>query len=83
LKIFTTFSNFKNSVNDYIQTCEDLNRKPQKTYKGSFNLRIDPKNLILEPAPSIFSNPKLINKVSNSSKVNVFEIGFLKNLSNL
>ncbi|VVM26893.1 hypothetical protein BSPWISOXPB_5574 [uncultured Gammaproteobacteria bacterium] len=35
-------SNFKNSVNDYIQTCEDLNRKPQKTYKGSFNLRIDP-----------------------------------------
>jgi hypothetical protein len=28
------------------------------------------------------TNPKLINKVSNSSKVNVFEIGFLKNLSN-
>ena len=35
-------SNFRNSVNDYIQTCEDLNRTPQKTYKGSFNLRIDP-----------------------------------------
>jgi hypothetical protein len=36
----------------YIQTCEDLNRKPQKTYKGSFNLRIDPqlhKNMPILP----------------------------------
>ena len=35
--------NFKNSVDDYIKTCKQLGRNPQKTYKGSFNLRIDTK----------------------------------------
>lgn len=34
--------NFQNSVNEYIQTCKELNREPQKTYKGVFNVRIDP-----------------------------------------
>lgn len=32
---------FKNSVDDYIKTCKEIGRNPQKTYKGSFNLRID------------------------------------------
>ncbi|MEA3522793.1 MAG: type II toxin-antitoxin system HicB family antitoxin [Campylobacterota bacterium] len=34
--------NFKNSVDEYIQTCKKLNREPQRTYKGVFNVRIDP-----------------------------------------
>ncbi len=34
--------NFKNTVDEYIQTCKTLNREPQKTYKGVFNVRIDP-----------------------------------------
>lgn len=32
---------FQNSVDDYLITCKRLNKTPQKTYKGSFNLRID------------------------------------------
>ncbi len=35
-------ANFKHSVDDYIDTCSALNRVPQKTYKGVFNVRIDP-----------------------------------------
>ncbi|MDC9727635.1 MAG: type II toxin-antitoxin system HicB family antitoxin [Candidatus Thioglobus sp.] len=35
-------SNFKHSVDEYIETCTALNRDPQKTYKGVFNVRIDP-----------------------------------------
>jgi len=35
-------SNFKQSVDDYISTCAKLGRAPQKTYKGVFNVRIDP-----------------------------------------
>lgn len=35
--------NFENAVNEYLQTCKDLGRKPQKTYKGVFNVRIEPK----------------------------------------
>ena len=36
-------SNFHNAVDEYIQTCKELGREPQKTYKGVFNVRIDPK----------------------------------------
>ncbi len=31
---------FKTAVDDYIETCKQLGRKPQKPYKGSFNVRI-------------------------------------------
>ncbi len=34
--------NFHNAVNEYVQTCKELGREPQKTYKGVFNVRIDP-----------------------------------------
>jgi len=34
--------NFQNSVNEYIKTCKELKREPQKTYKGVFNIRIEP-----------------------------------------
>ena len=35
--------NFQKAVNEYIQTCKELERKPQKIYKGISNVRIDPK----------------------------------------
>lgn len=31
---------FKDAVEDYLQTCEELNREPQKPYSGTFNVRI-------------------------------------------
>ena len=31
---------FKEAVDDYLKTCEELGRHPDKTYKGSFNIRI-------------------------------------------
>ncbi len=36
-------NNFKNAVDEYIATCRALNREPQKSYKGVFNVRIEPK----------------------------------------
>jgi len=36
-------NNFHNAVDEYILTCKELGREPQKTYKGVFNVRIDPK----------------------------------------
>ncbi|MDF1883980.1 type II toxin-antitoxin system HicB family antitoxin [Sulfurimonas sp. SAG-AH-194-C21] len=35
-------SNFQNAVDEYIKTCEELQREPQKTYKGVFNVRVEP-----------------------------------------
>lgn len=34
--------NFQNAVDEWIETCQALNREPQKTYKGVFNVRIEP-----------------------------------------
>ena len=31
---------FKEAVEDYLETCRSLNKTPDKTYKGSFNVRI-------------------------------------------
>jgi predicted HicB family RNase H-like nuclease len=31
---------FHESVEDYLVTCEELGKEPNKTYKGSFNVRI-------------------------------------------
>lgn len=33
---------FQEAVDDYLQTCEELGKKPDKTFKGSFNVRISP-----------------------------------------
>ena len=31
---------FKEAIEDYLETCKNLNKAPDKTYKGSFNVRI-------------------------------------------
>ena len=31
---------FKDAIEDYLETCKSLNKTPDKTYKGSFNVRI-------------------------------------------
>ena len=35
-------SAFEEAVDDYLETCEKLGRKPQKTYSGKMMLRISP-----------------------------------------
>ena len=31
---------FEEAVDDYLETCSELGKKPEKTYKGSFNVRV-------------------------------------------
>ena len=33
-------TSFKDAVNDYIDTCKQLNKMPDKPYKGNFNVRV-------------------------------------------
>jgi predicted HicB family RNase H-like nuclease len=33
---------FHEAVDDYLELCKTAGEKPQKSYKGSFNVRIDP-----------------------------------------
>ena len=32
--------NFNEAVEDYLETCKEIGKSPDKTYKGSFNVRI-------------------------------------------
>lgn len=31
---------FHEAVDDYLETCKEMGREPQKSYKGSFNVRV-------------------------------------------
>lgn len=33
---------FRMAVDDYLEMCKETNKEPQKPFKGSFNIRIDP-----------------------------------------
>lgn len=33
---------FKQAVDDYLELCKQANKRPQKSYRGSFNIRISP-----------------------------------------
>ena len=33
---------FHESVDDYLELCQELNKEPQKPYKGVFNVRVSP-----------------------------------------
>ena len=33
---------FRESVDDYLDTCKEIGKEPDKTYRGSFNIRITP-----------------------------------------
>jgi len=35
-------NNFHNAVDEYLFTCKEIGREPLKTYKGVFNVRIEP-----------------------------------------
>lgn len=33
---------FKDAVDDYLETCAQLKKEPNKTFKGTFNVRLNP-----------------------------------------
>lgn len=35
--------NFQEAVEDYLETCKTLGKEPNRTYRGSFNIRLSPK----------------------------------------
>jgi len=35
-------NNFQEAVNEYLEICSRMGKEPEKTYKGTFNVRISP-----------------------------------------
>jgi len=63
-------SNFKNCVDEYLETCKQLQREPQKAYKGVFNIRINPqlhKKIYKEALKNGISLNAFINKALDNS----------------
>ena len=40
--IATLREDFENAVDEYLEICSQLGKEPEKTYKGTFNVRITP-----------------------------------------
>ena len=40
--VHTLQKDFITAIEEYIKTCTELGKEPEKTYKGSFNVRIEP-----------------------------------------
>lgn len=58
-------NNFIESVDDYLETCKELGKEPGKTFKGSFNVRIDKKThkrLFMLAAKKGLNLNQLVNK---------------------
>lgn len=55
-------SDFRNSVDNYIELCEVQGIEPEKAYKGTFNVRISP-DLHKEAAIYAFNHNTSLNNV--------------------
>ena len=51
---------FQNSVDEYLDTCEEIGKDPDKPYKGTFNVRIEPE-LHRQLAQRAFREDKTLN----------------------
>ena len=49
---------FAEAVEDYLALCREIGKEPQKTFKGSFNIRISPE---LHKAAAVIANRKGIS----------------------
>lgn len=52
---------FHNAVDDYLVFCEEVGKDPDKSYKGSFNIRINP-DLHKELVIKAFKNNESLNQ---------------------
>ncbi len=60
---------FIEAVEDYLYMCERMGKEPQKAYKGSFNVRIDPelhKRAVMIAASNGISLNQLVEKAVES-----------------
>jgi len=55
-------SAFKESVNDSLDTCDKIGKEPEKTYRGSFNVRV-PVEVHKEAALIAFQNKLSLNEL--------------------
>ena len=57
---------FRIAVDDYLETCEEVGKEPQKPFKGSFNVRIQPELHMKAALESLKENISLNKFVENA-----------------
>jgi len=63
---------FEEAVDEYLETCAELGKEPEKAYKGTFNVRIAP-NLHRELAVFSASHGKTLNSTVEDAIRNYIE----------
>lgn len=57
---------FEEAVEDYLESCKELGKEPEKTYKGTFNVRIKPETHRRLALFSILHNKSLNSTVEEA-----------------
>lgn len=57
---------FKDAVTDYLETCKEIGKEPNKTYKGVFNVRVS-KKVHQEIAEIAIKNNLKLNDLVNKA----------------
>lgn len=72
---------FHDAVDDYLIFCEEVGKEPNKTYKGTFNIRIDPRLHKKISLLAIRNDKSLNQEVEKAIKsyVEAFEITLIDN----
>ena len=63
---------FHNAVDDYLVDCESIQKEPDKSFKGSFNIRINP-DLHQKIGLYAFNHKKTLNSVVKGVLSKFFE----------
>ncbi|MGI6227382.1 MAG: type II toxin-antitoxin system HicB family antitoxin [Peptococcales bacterium] len=78
---------FINAVEDYLTLCEELGKEPNKSYKGTFNIRIKPELHRQISLHAIKNNNSLNNEIEKAIEFYLsnagFEIKFEEKFNNL
>ena len=83
---------FHQAVDDYLEFCAEMGKKPEKEYKGAFNVRVDPSlhrqlaqeamreemslNVLVEKALQQYVDNKNIKKESSNSSETIVTTSF-------
>lgn len=69
---------FKASVDDYLETCQKLRINPQKSFKGTFNVRITPelhKEVAFQAAKRNLSLNRLVEEALKHELQKIYHAG--------
>lgn len=66
---------FREAVDDYLETCKEMGKEPERAFKGSFNIRINPELHRLAALKAVAAKMSLNEFVENAIAGSLKSVG--------